>query len=257
MNRSSEFLSSFKKLSLFAVFAAMISSSLHADWVPEDCLTDLKSEEFNALNNQTFKNLKTQISEGLKGSWCTEEKLNLLMDLIYLTKPSTCVEIGAFTGSTVLPVASTLKFLGQGRIYAIDAWSNEEAIANLPENDPNKSWWASVSMKDVKSTYDQMIRTWHLDTVCTTLHSTSEQAVHQINEIDFLHLDGNFSEVGSLKDVQLYLPKVKKGGYVLLSNFFLMINGKQPKLKAFSELFNSCEMICEIERDNAVLFIKQ
>ena len=112
-------------------------------------------------------------------------------------------------------------------------------------------------MRHIKASFDRMINQWHLSPVCTTIALPSEAAVQQIGTIDFLHLDGNFSEAGSLNDVKLYLPKVKEGGYILLSNLFLMSNGKQPKLKSFSALFDCCEMICEIEKDNAVLFRKQ
>lgn len=59
------------------------------------------------------------------------------MDVVYTTRPGVCVEIGAFTGSSVLPVAATLKYLGAGKIFAIDAWSNEEAVRYLSPNDPN------------------------------------------------------------------------------------------------------------------------
>jgi hypothetical protein len=72
-----------------------------------------------------------------------------------------------------------------------------------------------------------------------------------------LHLDGDYSEKGSMQDVELYLPRVKSGGYVLLSNLFTMVKGKAPKMKSFTALFDTCEMVCEIERDNAVLFRKR
>ena len=44
---------------------------------------------------------------------------------------------------------------------------------------------------------------------------SSVQAISQVQRIDFLHLDGNFSEEGSTLDCRLYLPKVIPGGYVL------------------------------------------
>lgn len=227
-----------------------------AEWVPEECLEDLDPSEFAVLADSNYRELKERVKRSLEGSWCSSEKLNLMMDLVRLTKPKVCVEIGAFTGSSVLPVAATLKYLNQGEVYAIDAWSNEEVTRHLHENDLNKSWWNSVDMNYVRRLYDELMESYGVRDFCRTIHSSSENAVNQIPEIDFLHLDGDYSEVGSLRDVELYLPKVKSGGYVLFSNLFLMIGGKQPKLKSFSATFDSCDMICSIERDNAILFRK-
>jgi hypothetical protein len=238
----------------FCVFASPLP--LHSDWDPEECMIDLEPAVFDVLSDSRFKRLKGKILRELKGSWCSEEKVNLLMDLVSLTRPEVCVEIGAFTGSSVLPVAATLKHLNCGKIYAIDAWSNEIMVRNLKNDDPNKFWWSTVNMKAVRKIYNQMVKTWRLTNVCVTIQAPSENAVNQVPEIDFLNLDGDYSEVGSTRDVELYLPKVKPGGYVLLSNVFLVVNKNQPNLKAFCDLFDSCEMICEIERENAILFKK-
>jgi hypothetical protein len=238
----------------FSVLASY--NLLHANWEPEESFMDFDSSALNTLNNVDFKSLKLHVTNALKGSWCSEEKTNLLMDLVYLTQPEVCVEIGAFTGSSVLPVVATLKLLTHGKIYAIDAWSNEEAVKYLTDNDPNKTWWSTIDMKVVRDIFDQMAITWDISPYCTTIQEPSEKAVSNLPEIDFLHLDGDYSEAGSLRDVELYLQKVKSGGYILLSNLFVIVNNTQPKLKAFCTLFDSCEMICEIEHDNAVLFRK-
>lgn len=230
--------------------------SLYADWDPEDCLFDLEPSAFEVLNDSGFQELKGRVVEALKGSWCSEEKINLLMDLVCITQPDVCVEIGAFSGSSVLPVAATLKQLNRGKIYAIDAWSNRVTVKNLAEDDPNKLWWSKINMRSVRNIFNQMIETWGLSNVCTPIRKPSEKAIHQLSAIDFLHLDGDYSAIGSMQDVELYLPKVKSGGYILLSNLFIMVNNEQPKLNAFNALFECCEIVCEIENENAILFQK-
>lgn len=229
---------------------------LRAEWEPEEALTDFDPSAFDALIDIDFLSLKGRVIETLKDSWCSKEKINLLMDLVYLTQPKVCVEIGAFTGSSVLPVAATLKLLQFGGIYAIDAWSNQEVVKNLADNDPNKPWWSRVNMSDARRFFDYTVYSWRLNAFCIAIQESSEKAVEQLPEIDFLHLDGDYSEIGSCRDVELYLPKVKSGGYILLSNVFLMVGEIQPKLKAFCTLFNECDVICEIDNSNAVLFRK-
>lgn len=250
------------KISYFVckVFIAIsmlgISADLSADWMPQDYLVDLKDSDFQALSDRGFVSLKAQVSDTLKGSWCSQEKVDLLMDLVCLTHPQVCVDIGAFTGSSVLPVAATLKYLNNGKTFAVDAFSNEVATRNMSKDDPNRSWWSTVDMKAIRKLFNQMTKTWNLSGYCTLLAEDSYTAIDKIPEIDFLHIDGDYSEKGSLSDVEKYLPKVKSGGYILLSNLFIIVNNSQPKLKAFCALFDSCEMVCEIERDNAVLFKK-
>ena len=232
---------------------SLLASPMYADWDPEYCFPD---EDLSSLDDLIFQNLKLDMVNYLKGSWCSEEKINLLMDLIYIAKPEVCVEIGVITGSSALPVAATLKYSQYGTLTAIDAWSNEEATKNMAYDDPNLHWWSQVDMDAAYQQFVYRLAEWGLAPYCDIIRDPSDVAADFIDEIDFLHLDGDYTENGSLLDVQLYLPKVKPGGYILLSNLFVMVNGKAPKMKSFSQLFDVCEMICEIDKDNAVLFRK-
>ncbi len=232
-------------------------SILHAEWDPVLFLNENPGVQ-NVLNDPKFSSLKQKVLTTLKDSWCSEEKTQLLMDLVLLTKPKVCVEIGAFTGSSVLPVAATLKHLNRGSVYAVDAWSNAVATRYMTNDDPNKNCWSTINMEAIYKSFNKLIKTWSLKRFCTPIRAPSENAVYQIpNHIDFLHLDGDYSEIGSMRDVRLYLPKVKSGGYILFSNFYTMINREQPKIKAFCLLYEECEIVLSIERDNAILFKKK
>ena len=266
------------------VFGTCLCSSLHADWDPGSVfnenpgvLNTRSNREFNSskmnvtggaanswnpsgLNTRSnceFNKLKMNVTEALTNGWCSAEKAQLLMDLVLLTRPEVCVEVGAFTGSSILPVAMVLKYLNHGKVFAIDAWSNAQAIQHLDDEDPNKLWWSQVDMHAVHEGFKQLIATRSLTNFCTEIHGPSEKAVGKIPErIDFLHLDGDYSEIGALRDVELYVPKVKSGGYILLSNFYIMVNREQPKIRAFCALFDTCEFVASIEQDNAILFKK-
>ena len=231
-------------------------ASLYGDWDVSVLQNTSNSEHI--LHSPDYINLKSQVKKGLEKSWCSVEKIDLLMDLTALTQPNVCVEIGAFTGSSVLPVAAVLKHLNSGKIFAIDAWSNTVAVQYLANEDPNKQWWSQVDMRSAFKGFQEVKQKWSLGNFCKEIPKPSELAIYDIpGEIDFLNLDGDYSETGSLRDVELYLPKVKSGGYVLLSNLYIMVNREQPKIKSFCSLFESCELVCSIEKDNAVLFRKR
>ncbi len=209
-----------------------------------------------SLPDANFQPIKDEVFTHLANSWCSTKKAELIMDLIFTNRPQVCVEIGAFTGSSVLPAAATLKYLGKGHLYAIDAWSNEEAVKGVNMRDPNYAWWLQLDMLEIKTQFESLINQWELSFYCSIIHAPSETAINQIQEIDFLHLDGNMSEEGSLLDLQLFFPKVKSGGYVLLSNAFLIVDGNHTKMSSIWKLFDGCELISEIDGGNTLLFRK-
>jgi hypothetical protein len=240
---------------VFIIINVMAAGTVNAVWDPEFCFEET-SKDITVLDSKGFKDLKKKVIEYLAGSWCSAEKAELLMDVVLVTRPKVCVEVGAFTGSSVLPVAAALKYVGQGQILAIDAWSNKEAIKHLDEEDPNRAWWAQVDMNAVYNTFQQTIKTWSLSSYCVSIRAPSNKAVKQMGDIDFLHLDGDYSEKGSLEDTSLYLPKVKSGGYIVVSNYYLMVKNKQTKLASCNIFFDSCDFVGEVDNGNTILFRK-
>ena len=207
------------------VFLSLVFVGVHglfATWNPEDVFD---ANQVKQLQDEKFQQVKTSVKSFLKNSWCSEDKATLLMDLIAMTKPQVCVEIGACTGSSVLPVAATLRYVGAGTIFAIDAWSNDEAVKNLALDDINRVWWSKVNMLDIKSIFDTMVSSWDLSTYCKVIQKPSREAITDLPDIDFLHIDGNFSEEGSIEDVTMYLPKVKSRAIMLVKSRVFLPSG--------------------------------
>jgi hypothetical protein len=244
-------------LNLIVTCALFLSTNiLNAEWDP--AFLSLETTSVNeVLNNQNFIECEKKVCDYLKGSWCTEDKSKLIMELIVLTRPKICVEIGVFTGSTALPILESLKYTNNGKAYLIDAWSTRESIKGLPGDDLNTIWWSSLDMKEIKNLFIQMINNWGLESYCKIVNAPSVYASNIVPEINFLHLDGNFSESGSLKDCEVFLPKVVSGGYILVSNVLIMIGGKPTKMKTLWPLFDQCEIVCEIDHGNTILFRKE
>lgn len=210
----------------------------------------------NSLESPRFINLEKHTLNYLKDSWCSQEKAKLILRHVATHRPNVCVEIGGFTGSSALPMLLGLQYCGTGVGYVVDAWSNREAISGLPQSDLNTIWWSQVDMDEIKRIFHHTIRIWGLVPYVKVLHTTSADAATQIPMIDFLHLDGNFSETGALLDAQLYLPKVVDGGYVLISNVLVMIAKKPSKMRSLWPFFEHCEIEKELENGNVLLFKK-
>lgn len=245
-----------KIFKLVAACAIFVSFNLFsAEWNPDYLSLDPKAVN-EVLRNRNLIKCEKKVLNFVKGSWCSEEKAKMIMDLIALTRPNVCVEIGVFSGSSTLPILAGLKYVKNGQAYVVDAWTNSDATFGLPKEDPNTIWWNSLDMNAIKDQFTQMVKKWNLEPYCQVLHMPSKTAASKIPAINFLHLDGNFSEAGALRDSTIYIPKVVSGGYILLSNALVMIDGKPTKMRALWPLFDQCEIICELEYGNTLLFRK-
>lgn len=185
--------------------------------------------------------------------WCPPEKAKILVELILDYKLEVVVEIGVFGGSSLIPQALALQELGKGVIYGIDAWNNADALEGMGEG-PNRDWWSKVSLQGIYNNLSLFIKQQNLSPFCKLIRKKSEDAVSHWadNSIDLLHIDGNHSEEVSLKDVQLYLPKVKNEGFIVFSDFLWQEGGKNTKEKALALLLEHCEHI-DVFGNNIIL----
>ncbi|MBS0628660.1 MAG: class I SAM-dependent methyltransferase [Verrucomicrobia bacterium] len=186
--------------------------------------------------------------------WCSQDKAQNMMDLIYATHPQICVEIGVFGGSSIYPTAKALAYQKSGVVYAIDPWSKEDCSEGYTPGDPNYEWWNSVDLDKIYRNFIQMLKKHHLQHHCVVMRMTAEQACASfVNEtIDILHIDGNHSEESALRDAELYLPKVKRGGYI----WFDDVNWRSTT-KAIEFLSDYCDEVPEMFANNCVLFRKR
>jgi len=148
--------------------------------------------------------------------WCTREKAERMMDLIHQTHPELCVEIGVFGGSSIYPTAKALQYQGYGYVCAIDPWEKQECTKGYEVGDLNYQWWNALDLHQIYLDFKQMLVKFQIFNTCRVMKLTSAEALdHFMDEsIDIIHIDGNHTEESALFDVQNWLPKVKKGGYI-------------------------------------------
>jgi len=135
--------------------------------------------------------------------------------LIIETKPDVVVEIGVFGGRSLISQGFALRENHRGKIYGIDPWAVE--IATEGNEDPeNIKWWSSNIDID-KIHQDCMKAIWdhRLQEFVVVIRAASQHAYQLFpNNIDILYIDGNHSELSSCRDVELFVPRVKPGGWV-------------------------------------------
>ena len=205
-------------------------------------------EDVEALKQQVLNVLPT-----LEG-WCSKEKASQFIDLILEVKPDVCVEIGAFGGSSVFPVASALKFLNHGKVIAIDPWDKIECIKYFDpvEDAEHLKWWGNLNINYIYYSYLNVLKKYKLDNFVTTIKATSEEAAQEIGEIDIIHMDGNHSEIVSTQDVRLYLPKLKSGGYIWFNDSLW-----KERQDAIDLILEECDAVKLIDDGNCILFKKR
>jgi predicted O-methyltransferase YrrM len=153
------------------------------------------------------------IINNLEG-WCSQEKIEKLYDHVISSKPKHLVEIGVFGGKSLLAIAFALKENRFGKIHGIDPWKASECIVGMKEI-VAIDWWNSLDYEKIYRRCVSEISDNGLSEYVELHRMTSEEYSRQIDyEIDMLHIDGNHEEENSYRDVELYLPKVKTGGYV-------------------------------------------
>jgi predicted O-methyltransferase YrrM len=211
---------------------------------------------FSVLQAENIDHLKMRIKNTLHRieGWCSAEKAENFIDLIMETKPSLYVEIGTYGGSSLVPVALTLKFLNKGHVVTIDPWDKAEAIRYFDpiKDEQHLNWWSRINYSYIYDSYLHNLKKYGIENFVTTLKMTSEQATQHIpNEIDILYLDGNHTEYASLQDVLLYLPKVRVGGYIWINDALW-----EEHRKATEWLKGTCTLVKSIDRGNCLLFQK-
>ena len=116
----------------------------------------------------------------------------------------------------------------QGVVVAIDSWNVCDATQGLNIESTEYSSWNKINFNILYVKTKKLIQSNKLNNYCTLVRSTAQEALNLFSDesIDFLHFDGSFQENCAYADLVAYLPKLKNGGYVLLSNSNRLSSGK-------------------------------
>ena len=136
---------------------------------------------------------------------CRSEKYTEgLIDLIgHLKGVENMVEIGSYQGESTLIFLENLTTLK--KIFAVDPWVNGYCEGDVCSEE--------YPMEIVEKNFD--LRTKNFGNL-VKIKKTSEQFSKEIEDLslDFVYIDGDHRYESCLKDIELWLPKVKKGGFI-------------------------------------------
>lgn len=166
------------------------------------------------MQKEQAKQEAFEVMDELDG-WCTKTKASILIELIFISKAETVVEIGVWGGKSLIPMAFALKSLAKGKIYGVDPWCTDESAEGM--TGAHKDWWSAVDHESIYQGLVTAIRKYKLGKHIELIRKSSEQA-DPIMNIDILHIDGNHSEKTSLYDVRKWVPLVKKGGFIIFDD---------------------------------------
>ncbi len=156
----------------------------------------------------TFQESSSDTKAPLASSWIAHKEkelqghpdpneATLLMEYVYQMRPEVCLEVGAFNGVATYPLAQALKFVGQGTLHAVDEWDKKQ-----PQLERTYQQFLHLILSADLEPYCQIVRKKPLEA----------SAAFKDGSIDFLYLRGD------LQEAKAYLPKVKSGGTIWLTN---------------------------------------
>lgn len=161
------------------------------------------------------------------------------------------VEIGVHGGGSLLKTADLL-INKNIKLFGIDCW---EDITKVGINGKPNNFWTKSSLNRFlnlhKENYNHLIKIInHYDYKFIELIkglSNDKNIVNKFNDnsIDAIYIDGDHSYEGVKSDLELYYPKVKKNGLILLDDYKNFIGVK----KAVDEFCNKNNIRGEIVKN--------
>lgn len=176
------------------------------------------SELPNEIKDIIRRELRMELPVFLEG-WTTAERGIEMAQLVMDVKPLLCLELGVFGGRSLLAQALALKHIKGGWIVGVDSWRKHDVLDC--EKDPgNIDWWSKLDIEKIHQGCMQAIWRLGIEDRTLILRSASQHchALFRNESVDILNIDSNHSEEASCRDVTLYLPTVRKGGFVWLDD---------------------------------------
>ena len=154
--------------------------------------------------------------------WCSAEKACALAKIIREERLSRVLEIGVFGGKSLLAIAlaQSNAELPDAITVGVDPWRVYDCVEG-ESNPANVDWWSNVEMLHTvhRKCMEALWSAGVIDRVIVLRNSSVAAASFlATHEWDLIHIDGNHSELSSMRDVQLWFPRLRAGGVLVFDD---------------------------------------
>jgi len=149
-----------------------------------------------------FDEIYEKVEESSHETAFNRDQARVLYSIINLNKPKVVVEIGVQFGRSATVLAELQKVHGYD-LHLIDGWAEEEYSNSAREHFKNQA-----KKHDWKFTFYNVNSDIAIDDL-----------KNNIDEIDFIHIDGGHEYEEVKSDILLYTPLVKSGGFVVFDDY--------------------------------------
>lgn len=149
-------------------------------------------------------------------AWPPLSKCQGLAALVLAQRPKVVIEIGVWTGDSIVPMLLALKYLGNGKAFAIDPWDATASTEGQTEIDA--AWWGKAPHDKALDQFQKRLQQLEVDQICGILRKRSDDVDPTIfGPIGLAHVDGNHADQ-AVRDVTRYAPHIELGGYLVLDD---------------------------------------
>ena len=123
-------------------------------------------------------------------------------------------EIGSFQGKSTFFLGNAVKLSGNGKLYAIDHFRG-----NLGKE--NFYVVGKSDLSDLESGFISNIKKAQLEDSVTLINKPNDEAVSEIEDssLRLLYIDGDHTEDGVYKDLQLFKKKLKSSAIIIFDDY--------------------------------------
>ena len=150
----------------------------------------------------------------------TPEAGKFLYTLCYMQDiPGDVVEIGSWQGRSSSFLARAVKESGNGRFYAIDHFGGNVGKEQFYAVDGD--------LANLKQNFNRNMERLGLSESVNLLDMPNTEAVNHLKDssIRFLFIDGDHTEEGVTRDIELFFPHLCKGAIVVFDDYFEGFSG--------------------------------